>query len=69
MVAYPDDNWARFTRVIQHSRGVIEGVGRHCGHAVAYEHGRIFDPDGHEYDYSPRSLPASRLLHPAPLAH
>ena len=52
VVAYPDDNWTRFTRVIQQSRGVIEGVGRRCGHAVAYEHGCIFDPDGHEYDYS-----------------
>ena len=52
VVAYPDDNWVRFTRVIEHSRGVIEGVGRRCGHAVAYEHGHIFDPDGYEYDYS-----------------
>ena len=52
IIAYPDDNWVRFARVIQQSRGVIEGVGRHCGHAVAYQQGRIFDPDGHEYDYS-----------------
>jgi hypothetical protein len=52
VVAYPDGNWVRFTRVVQQSCGVIEGVGRHCGHAVAYQRGRIFDPDGHEYDYS-----------------
>jgi hypothetical protein len=54
IIAYPDDNWARFTRIIGHSRGVIEGVNhRRCGHAVAYEYGRIFDPEGCEYDYSP----------------
>ena len=52
VVAYPDDNWVRFTRVIEQSRGVIEGVGRRCGHAVAYEYGHIFDPDGCEYGYS-----------------
>jgi len=52
IIAYPDDNWVRFARVIEHTRGVIEGIGRHCGHAVAYQQGRIFDPDGHKYDYS-----------------
>jgi hypothetical protein len=52
IIDYPDDNWVRFTRVIDLSRGVIEGVGQRCGHAVAYEYGHIFDPDGHEYDYS-----------------
>ncbi len=52
LVVYADDNWVRFTRAIQQSRGVIEGVGRRCGHAVAYERGRIFDPDGCQYDYS-----------------
>jgi hypothetical protein len=50
--AYPDGNWARFTRVINQSRGVLTGSGSRCGHAVAYEHGHIFDPDGCEYDYS-----------------
>lgn len=45
-------NWAIFTGHIQGSRGVITGVGRTCGHAVAYGHGRIYDPDGEEYDYT-----------------
>jgi len=45
-------DWRRFQRTIDLTRGVIEGVGRRCGHAVAYEFGRIFDPDGREYDYS-----------------
>jgi hypothetical protein len=49
---YPDGNWARFTQVINQSRGVLTGSGSRCGHAVAYEHGHIFDPDGCEYDYS-----------------
>ena len=49
-------SWLLFRSLIQHSRGVIEGVaegeGQRCGHAVAYDHGRIFDPDGAEYPYS-----------------
>jgi hypothetical protein len=49
----PDDvAWQRFKRTIDLTRGVIEGVGSHCGHAVAYEYGHIFDPDGCEYDHS-----------------
>ena len=53
-VAYPDRcAWGRFTRAIENSHGVIEGVGRQLqGHAVAYDHGHIFDPDGREYPYS-----------------
>ena len=51
-ISYPDGNWTRFALTIAQSRGVIEGAGEHCGHAVAYEYGHIFDPDGHEYDYS-----------------
>jgi hypothetical protein len=54
-VAYPSSiggNWGRFTRAIENSYGVIEGVGRHCNHAVAYDHGHIFDPDGCGYPYS-----------------
>jgi hypothetical protein len=49
--------WRRFTRAIDLTCGVIAGDvvagGAHLrGHAVAYEFGRIFDPDGREYDYS-----------------
>jgi hypothetical protein len=27
-------------------------------HAVAFDHGRIFDPDGREYDYSRQACEA-----------
>lgn len=51
-----DMAWLRFISTIQISRGVIEGViegmGVEHGHAVAYDHGHIFDPDGWEYVYS-----------------
>ena len=46
--------WSRFTEAIKTTRGVIGGVtpsGK--GHAVAYEYGHIYDPDGWMYDYSP----------------
>ena len=36
-------NWQRFEHTIQNSAGVLEGVGRQCHHAVAYDHGTIFD--------------------------
>jgi hypothetical protein len=45
-------NWGRFVRHLKEGRGVIECQGRRCGHAVAFENGRIFDPDGSEFDYS-----------------
>ena len=47
--------WQRFVQVIRNSLGVIEGVCLRSGHAVAYDHGRIFDPEGREYDYSPEA--------------
>jgi hypothetical protein len=51
-----DIAWFLFRSTIRHSRGVIEGMAvsnrRQCGHAVAYDHGRIFDPDGAEFPYS-----------------
>ena len=43
--------WSRFEDILQTSFGVIEGVGRECGHAVAYDRGHIFDPDGRNYAY------------------
>ncbi len=45
-------NWGRFARHLQEGRGVIECQGRRCGHAVAFEKGRIYDPDGSEFDYT-----------------
>jgi len=51
-VLYPDSNWRRFEKTIRASRGVIDGAGARCGHMVAYDHGRIFDPKGPVYDYS-----------------
>lgn len=47
-----DGNWQRFTHLIKSRTGVLEGSGFRCGHAVAFHKGRIFDPDGREYDYS-----------------
>lgn len=47
-----DNNWTYFTNQIQTSRGVLEGSGKHCEHAVVYDHGRIIDPDGGSYKYS-----------------
>jgi len=55
VVLFGDDesaNWQRFEQTIQGSTGVIDGVGRQCLHAVAFNHGTIFDPDGCEYPYS-----------------
>lgn len=46
------NNWGQFIHFIRTTSGVIEGHGRRCNHAVAYDRGRIFDPDGREYDYS-----------------
>ena len=51
-VLYPDNNWRRFEETIRASRGVIDGTGARYGHVVAYDHGRIYDPRGPDYDYS-----------------
>lgn len=46
-------NWNLFSELIAYTRGVIECMTRAGNfHAVAYEKGRIFDPDGREFDYS-----------------
>jgi len=47
--------WARFEDYIQSTRGVLEGAGSECQHAVYYQHGRIYDPDGYQYVYSRRA--------------
>ena len=55
VVLFGDDeaaNWQRYEYTIQNSAGVLEGTGRRCHHAVAYDHGTIFDPDGDQYSYS-----------------
>ena len=55
VVLFGDDesaNWCRFEHTIQDSIGVLEGTGRRCHHAVAYNHGTIFDPDGGQYPSS-----------------
>jgi len=44
-------NWQRFRRHLHGSAGVIECYGPKGNHVVAYDHGRIFDPRGHEFHY------------------
>lgn len=56
-------NWHRFDQTIKTSTGVLEGVGRRCLHAVAYDYGTLFDPDGDQYIYS-RPACESRGFHP-----
>ena len=51
------DNWRTFTDVILLRRGVITGVRAVpligvVGHAVAYDHGLLYDPNGYEYRFS-----------------
>jgi len=50
--------WPRFTRVVQNTTGVIEGttLPNRKGHAVAYDHGHVFDPQGQDFLYSPAAL-------------
>jgi hypothetical protein len=45
------DNWDEFDNCIKSSRGVLTGQGRRCGHAVAFENGQIYDPDGYIYTW------------------
>jgi hypothetical protein len=40
-----ESHWARLAGVIGTTQGVIEGRGPRCGHAVAYDHGMVYDPD------------------------
>ncbi len=47
-----NDNWAAFTTLIQSFQGVIECRTYRGWHAVAFDTGRIYDPDGREFDYS-----------------
>lgn len=45
-------NESRFVSAIDLSRGVMEGQGCRCQHAVAYHFGQIWDPDGGQYEFS-----------------
>src|SRR5258707_2441679 len=45
-------NWARFSGHISASRGVIAGNGKEHGHAVAYEFGSVYDPNGTPYFFT-----------------
>lgn len=45
------DNLIRFKKFIDTTTGVITGATKYWHHAVAYDHGRIFDPDGYTYKY------------------
>ena len=60
VVSYDDGNHQVFADVILLSRGVVTGVrgmplAGVVGHAVAYDHGYIYDPNGYEYSYSPKT--------------
>lgn len=59
---FPNENWFRFNTHLASGRGVLECQGRKWGHAVAFDRGRIFDPDGHEHDYSRELLEARGLF-------
>jgi len=49
-VEFPGGTEDRFLRRGVHGVGVIECVTRRStGHAVAFDHGNIYDPDGSEY--------------------
>ena len=41
----------RFYNTIIGSRGVVEGQGLTCGHMVANDYGRIYDPKGYDYHF------------------
>jgi hypothetical protein len=59
-------SWSLFIEIIRASRGVLTGnlalpgeIIR--GHAVAYEHGHVYDPRGRHFDYSPKECEANDL--------
>ncbi len=45
-------NEARFRAGVKVTRGVMEGAGTQCHHAVYYHFGQIWNPDGEQYEYS-----------------
>ena len=52
------DNFEYFKNIIRSSFGVIEGQGHRCKHAVAYDHGLVYDPAGRVYPYSKKECEA-----------
>lgn len=62
IIEFCDGNWKRFVKHIRGGRGVIECHGRYCGHAVAFDKGRIYDPDGGEFDYSQEACEKRNLI-------
>ncbi len=49
------DNWQRFQLILHREMGILEGKGRRCRHAVHFNRGIIFDPDGRQYKYSQKA--------------
>lgn len=47
-----DGNWERFLFHVHSSKGVLGGASRRTSHAVAVDHGHVFDPNGSSYLYS-----------------
>lgn len=61
--ASPQYNRIVFDGLIHNTRGVIECRTRLGNwHAVAYDHGTIFDPDGRVFAYSPENCEARGLF-------
>lgn len=58
MYPYTIPRFALFQGIIESTRGVLEGTGITCHHAVAYDRGKIFDPDGQEFPYSIKNCQA-----------
>jgi hypothetical protein len=52
IVRYDEGNFDRFDRLVRTNRGVLSGEGRRCLHAVAFDHGTVFDPDPGSVPYS-----------------
>jgi len=54
------ENHRRFSNMLNSHRGVLEGItpsGKR--HAVAFDRGRIFDPDGKEYPFNSENCAAN----------
>ncbi len=51
----------RFKRIVYQTHGVITGISL-VGHAVAYDHGTICDPNGDIYHYSPEICEAKGFI-------
>jgi hypothetical protein len=47
-----DKRLAMFDVIVNTNRGVITGQGLSCQHAVAFDCGRIYDPEGLKYQYT-----------------